>query len=90
MKKELHTPNMYKNVNITLDQYGETVVALKNAITKYKEYVVFFTDKLNASSSTAEVKFSDSAIKDAKVGLKHCEDFLETLQTGKLITKHTL
>jgi len=90
MNIELENPTMYKNVNITLDQLSTTIIALRDMIKKNEEYVVFFTEKLNSSSSTSEVRCADRYIKDAKQAIKNCQLVIKTLQSNELITKHTL
>tara|TARA_R110001592_G_scaffold332501_1_gene615903 strand:+ start:197 stop:469 length:273 start_codon:yes stop_codon:yes gene_type:complete len=90
MNIELENPTMYKNIDITLDQLSTTIVALRDMIKKNQDYIVFFTEKLNSSSSTAEVRCSDRYIKDARQAVKNCKEIIKALQSTELITKHQL
>lgn len=90
MKTELLTPTLTKKVKITIDEYSIIKTALENYIEKTEERVVFFTDKLNASKNTEEVRINNSYIKLAKENIANAKSSISKIDSSELITEHKL
>ena len=83
-------PTLYKNVKMSIDQYTMVIVSLNKYIKTMEENVEFFTEKLNSSSSTQEVREYQDYIKLSKENIKHSQSTLDEIEKSELITEHKL
>ena len=80
----------YKNIELDTDQLAITMTALEKFVSEQKESISFFTDQLNASSSTQDVRRLFDNIKDLKKRIKKIEPLLQQMAFNDFTTKHTL
>jgi hypothetical protein len=83
-------PVLTKKVKMNIDEYAVIRCALENYIEKTEVNVLFFTDRLNASKNTEEVRSNNSYIKLAKENIANAKSSIFKLDESELITEHKL
>ena len=86
----LYTTSIYKNIELDTEQLAITITVLENFINKEKESINFFTDKLNGSNTTKNVRDFTETIAISKNRIKKLYDIIDQMTENELITKHTL
>ena len=81
---------VFKNIECNVTQLATTMTLIDNYIKEQKEMIEIYKDELNGSSSTEQVRFYQTTIKDKKANIKSMIALQEQMSAKELITKHTL
>tara|TARA_R110002020_G_scaffold97112_2_gene231965 strand:- start:392 stop:646 length:255 start_codon:yes stop_codon:yes gene_type:complete len=81
---------VFKNIEYTVKQLATTMVLIDNYIKEEKEMIELYKEKLNSSSSTEQVRFYQTTIKDKKANIKSIASLKEQMSINEFTTKHTL
>jgi len=81
---------VFKNIECNVKQLATTMTLIDNYIKEQKEMIELYTEQLNGSSNTEQVRFYQTTIKDKKSNIKSMIALQEQMATKELITKHTL
>tara|TARA_R100001530_G_scaffold59567_1_gene43161 strand:+ start:741 stop:998 length:258 start_codon:yes stop_codon:yes gene_type:complete len=80
----------YKTIKFNIDQLSTSIVAFEKCISEQKKDVIYFTEKLNGSSSTEDVRQYQKYIKNSKDRIKIFDDLIGQMAHNELITRHEL
>tara|TARA_R110002020_G_scaffold298155_1_gene513893 strand:+ start:1864 stop:2124 length:261 start_codon:yes stop_codon:yes gene_type:complete len=86
----MENTRIYKNIEIDTEQLAITMTALEKFVSEQKESISFYTNQLNASSSTQDVRDLTDTIRSSKKRIKQIEPLIEQMAFNEFTTKHTL
>lgn len=81
---------IYKTINLNTDQSSLLMTVIDQFITKERESINFFYDKLNSSDSTKDVRDYTKVIKISKLRIGQLANIQNNIINSELTTKHQL
>ena len=81
---------IYKKIQMDVEQISTSIMVFERFINNEKKDIEFFTDKLNGSSSTEEVKQFQKHIKSSREKITGFKNLISQMSNNQFITKHTL
>tara|TARA_R100001594_G_scaffold31970_1_gene59441 strand:+ start:1217 stop:1477 length:261 start_codon:yes stop_codon:yes gene_type:complete len=81
---------IYKTININTDQSAILMTLIDQFIKKERESINFFTNKLNSSDTTKDVRDYTGVIKISKGRISQLANLQDDIINSELTTKHQL
>ncbi len=81
---------IYKTININTDQSAILMTLIDQFIKKERESINFFTNKLNSSDTTKDVRDYTGVIKISKERISQLANLQDDIINSELTTKHQL
>ena len=85
----LYKTSHYKIIEFDKDQLALSITVLEKFMNEEKKSIEFFTDKLNSSDTTKNVRDYTNSIKMSKSRITELSQLVEQMASNEFIIKHT-
>lgn len=85
----LYKTSHYKLIEFDKDQLALSITVLEKFMNEERKSIEFFTDKLNSSDTTKDVRDYTNSIKMSKSRITELSQLVEQMASNEFIIKHT-